>query len=234
MRTIRTPRVFTANEAPSHVQIFLHHEMAQTPVSPEKLFFFCERAPTSGGATSLCRSDVLFTRIGKELPAFAGQCVREGLCYTHVMPAADDAGSGMGRIWQSTWKAATLEGAEAWMLSVGYTWEWLNDGCLRVTTPRLAAVRKQASGKTSFFNQLIEAFRGWKDDRNDPADSIRFGDGTPLDPVVIGRVIEMAEELTVNLCWHPGDVVLVDNFVTMHGRQPFTGNRRVLASLVAS
>jgi alpha-ketoglutarate-dependent taurine dioxygenase len=34
-----TERVFTANEAPKDVEIFLHHEMAQTPISPSKLFF---------------------------------------------------------------------------------------------------------------------------------------------------------------------------------------------------
>src|SRR5262245_17236806 len=31
VRVNRTPRVFTANEAPPTVQIFFHHEMAQTP-----------------------------------------------------------------------------------------------------------------------------------------------------------------------------------------------------------
>ena len=29
-------------------------------------------------------------------------------------------------------------------------------------------------------------------------------------------------------------MVLVDNFVTMHGRRTFTGTRRVLASLIAT
>ena len=33
--------------------------------------------------------------------------------------------------------------------------------------------------------------------------------------------------------WQRGDVVLVDNYVTMHGRRTFTGTRKVLASLVA-
>ena len=40
-----TPRVFSANEAPPEVTIFLHHEMAQTPSPPAKLFFFCQTAP---------------------------------------------------------------------------------------------------------------------------------------------------------------------------------------------
>ena len=34
--------------------------------------------------------------------------------------------------------------------------------------------------------------------------------------------------------WQQGDVALVDNFVTMHGRRTFTGTRKVLASLIAA
>ncbi|MBT6585460.1 MAG: SyrP protein, partial [Gammaproteobacteria bacterium] len=42
-------RVFTANEAPPEVEIYLHHEMAQTPVSPSVLFFCCISAAEQGG-----------------------------------------------------------------------------------------------------------------------------------------------------------------------------------------
>ncbi len=234
VRTNRTERVFTANEAPPDVSIFLHHEMAQTPLYPSKLFFFCEKAAEEGGATPLCRSDVLFARMQEELPEFAANCVNKGLLYSHVMPATDDAASGMGRSWQSTWKATTREEAETRMASLGYTWEWQDDGCLRVTTPKLQAVRDLGDGRTAFFNQLIAAFRGWKDARNDPSKSITFGDGTPLDPATMGRVIEMAEEITFDVPWQTGDVALVDNYVTMHGRRTFQGTRKVLASLVAS
>lgn len=35
VRTNFTERVFSANEAPGDVTIFLHHEMAQTPIAPD-------------------------------------------------------------------------------------------------------------------------------------------------------------------------------------------------------
>ena len=41
VRRNRTDRVFTANEAPPELEIFLHHEMAQTPCFPRYLFFYC-------------------------------------------------------------------------------------------------------------------------------------------------------------------------------------------------
>ncbi|MEX0585709.1 MAG: TauD/TfdA family dioxygenase, partial [Pirellulales bacterium] len=73
-----TPRVFSANEAPPNVNIFLHHEMAQTPIFPGKLFFFCRQPAEQGGATPLCRSDVLFERMTERCPQFARDCEQKG------------------------------------------------------------------------------------------------------------------------------------------------------------
>jgi hypothetical protein len=92
-------------------------------------------------------------------------------------------------------------------------------------------VRDLGAGRRSFFNQLIAAYHGWKDTRNDPAKAIVHGDGTPLDAQAVATVAELAEGLTFDIPWQTGDVALVDNFVTMHGRRPFSGIRRVLASL---
>ncbi len=232
VRINKTARVFTANEAPPEVTIFLHHEMAQTPVYPSRLFFFCEQPADVGGATPICRSDVLFERLSQRAAGFVRACEEKGLRYTNVMPPAADFASGMGRSWQSTLRAENREQAE-WRLAVlGYSWQWLDDGCLRATTPVLPAVRELPSGRKSFFNQLIAAYQGWKDARNDPSKSITLGDGTPLDHDAAMLAAELAEELTFDISWQRGDVALVDNFVTMHGRRSFSGTRKVLASLV--
>ena len=234
VRLNKTERVFTANEAPPTVTIFLHHEMAQTPIQPSRLFFFCEEAAETGGATPICRSDVLWERLARQQPAFARNCEVKGLKYTNVMPAANDAKSGMGRSWQSTLRAETREAAEKRLGELGYSWAWQGDGSLRVTTPVLPAVRKLPGGRTSFFNQLIAAALGWKDTRNDPAKSITFGDGTPLDREAVSLATQLGDELSFDIHWQRGDVALVDNYVTMHGRRTFFGTRKVLASLVAA
>ena len=233
VRVNRTPRVFTANEAPASVTIFLHHEMAQTPVYPSKLFFFCERPADAGGATPLCRSDLLWEQLARQCPDFARDCEAKGLRYTNVMPSANDPESGMGRSWQSTLRTETPAEAEARLRSLGYSWEWLADGCLRATTPVLPAVREISPGRSAFFNQLIAAYCGWKDSRNDPSKSISFGDGSPLDRQAVEVAIALADEFTFDVPWQQGDVALVDNFVAMHGRRTFQGTRKVLASLVA-
>lgn len=234
VRVNKTPRVFTANEAPPTVTIFLHHEMAQTPVYPSRLFFFCEQAAESGGATPVCRSDELRERLSALRPDFAENCRTKGLKYTNVMPAENDAASGMGRSWQSTLSATDREAAEKRLAQLGYSWQWLEDGSLRATTPVLPAVRELRNGGASFFNQLIAAAKGWKDSRNDPSKAITFGDGTPLDREAVTLATRIGEELSFDVPWQNGDVALVDNYVAMHGRRTFTGTRRVLASLIAA
>lgn len=234
VRTNFTERVFSANEAPADVTIYLHHEMAQTPIYPSKLFFFCEQAAETGGATPLCRSDALYEQLAERCPDFLLACQQKGLRYTNVMPSQDDPASGMGRSWQSTFRRETRQAAEARMSQLGYTWEWLEDGCLRATTPRLPAVREVSPGRKTFFNQLIAAFKGWKDSRNDPSQAITHGDGTPLDREAVLLAAELAEGLTFDVPWQAGDVALVDNYVVMHGRRTFTGKRKILASLVGA
>jgi hypothetical protein len=231
VRINKTPRVFTANEAPPDVSIFLHHEMAQTPVYPTRLFFFCQKAAEQGGATPLCRSDVLWDEIKRNLPTFAAQCESKGLKYSNVMPSTDDLASGMGRSWQSTLRAKTKEEAEDRLRGLRYSWVWEENGCLRATTPILPAVEDLGDGRKSFFNQLIAAFQGWKDERNDPSKAITFGDGTRLDRSDVDWLTRRADELCFDVPWQAGDVALVDNMVAMHGRRTFSGTRQVLASL---
>ena len=228
-----TPRVFSANEAPSDITIFLHHEMAQTPIYPSKLIFFCQKAAAEGGATPICRSDVLWERLKEERLQFAAACLDNGLKYSNVMPTEADKLSGMGRSWQSTFSVDTRKDAEARLAKLSYSWEWQPNGDLRVTTPVLPAVRDLGDGRDSFFNQLIAAFNGWKDTRNDPARAITFGDGAPLDSGDVAAASAIADEVTFDIPWQAGDLALVDNYVAMHGRRNFKGTRRVLASLVA-
>ena len=233
VRRNRSELVFTANEAPPHVSIFLHHEMAQTPVYPSKLLFFCQQAAEQGGATPICRSDILLHKLREQLPEFVTDCENKGVRYSQTMPLEEDLASGQGRSWQSTLSAESREQAEKKLEHLDYDWQWQQDGSLSVTTPVLPAVRQLHDGRSVFFNQLIAAFRGWKDARNHGEKSICFGDGSAIDSEHMAQAIALADELTFDIPWQSGDVAVLDNFLVMHGRRPFQGQRIVLASLVA-
>jgi hypothetical protein len=173
-------------------------------------------------------------RLERTAPEFIARLEAEGVRYTNVMPGNDDSGSGQGRSWRSTLSVVDKAGAEARLEQLGYSWEWLGGEALRATTPALPAIRTvPRSGTRTFFNQLIAAFRGWADSRNDPNRAITFGSGDAITAGDMAPAIAIADDLTYDLQWQAGDVALVDNFLVMHGRRPFVGKRRVLASLIA-
>lgn len=230
-----TERVFTANEAPKDVEIFLHHEMAQTPISPSKLFFFCQSAAEHGGATPLCRSDMLYAAFEQKMPIVAHDFISKGLKYTTQMPAQNDPESGQGRSWKSTLSVESTTAAEAKLAELGYSWNWLDDGSLRATTPVLPAVIDVGKGRHVFYNQLIAAFMGWKGVKENPSSAITFGDDSHIPLDALELIVALSEQFTFDLAWQDGDVALVDNYMTMHGRRSFSGERKrqVLVALAA-
>lgn len=231
VRVNRTPSVFTANEAPSEVTIYLHHELAQTPFFPKYLFFYCEVPAHVGGATPLCRSDTLVEILSNERPEFVRSCEEKGLLYTNVMPDMDDSESGMGRSWRSTFNVDTKDAVESRLGELNYNWKWESSNSLRATTPVLPAIRRLDDGRRTFFNQLIAAFQGWADESSDPSSAITFGDGTLLCREDVNEATRIAYDLVFDMAWQQGDFVLLDNRVCMHGRRRFDGKRSILASL---
>ncbi len=230
-----TERVFTANEAPKEVEIYLHHEMAQTPISPDKLFFFCKTAADHGGATPICRSDQLFNALQQKDPALAKRFSDKGLKYTSHMPAKDDHASGQGRSWQSTLSVQTKNEAETKLRELGYSWSWSDDHSLKAITPVLPAVRTLNNGVKVFYNQLVAAYMGWEGVRDNPDKAICFGDDSSIPIDGLEQIVSLATEFTYDLEWQDGDVVLIDNKMTMHGRRSYSGERKrqVLVALAA-
>lgn len=236
VRVNYTDRVFTANEAPKDVEIFLHHELAQTPVSPKTLFFYCQSAAEAGGETPLCRSDELFAELQQQAPGLAQDFAEKGVKYTNTMPAENDPESGQGRSWRSTLSVETVPQAEHKLADLGYSWTWLDDGSLRATTPVLPAVLQREDGRQVFYNQLIAAYMGWQGVFEEPSRAITFGDGTAIPKQGLDLVVKLSEQFTFDLPWQAGDVAIVDNRLTMHGRRAYSGDRKriVLAAFAGA
>ncbi len=231
VRHNRTERVFTANEAPPSVEIFLHHEMAQTLTFPGALFFFCEKVAESGGATPVCRSDLTLKTLEAENPDFVAKLRKVGVKYRNSMPSESNLESGQGRSWRDTLTVGSEQEAEEKLSTLGYRFNWLDDGGLSVQTPALAAVDHFGRGKDVFFNQIVAAAAGWTVAVDDKAPRLCFGDDSPMRQEDLADAINAAYRHTVDLNWQTGDVALLDNLKVMHGRRPFEGRRSVLASL---
>ena len=231
VRTIIAPRVFTSNESPPSQKIPFHHEMAQVPRFPTKVFFYCQTPSTKGGETPIVLSSTISDLIEKEFPVLFRKFRDEGVKYIRTMPTEDDASSALGRGWCSTYQTRVKEVAENEMRKDGVEWEWLPNGDLKTISKRLEAVRV-VDGKNVFFNQVVAAYTGWNDSRNVSEDAIVFGkSGDKLPKAEMTKIIEIMDENSVAFKWEAGDVLLIDNRLAMHSRKPFVKPRIVLASL---
>ena len=229
---VTASRVVTANESPPSEKIPFHHEMAQVPNPPGYIFFFCEQAPDTGGATSLLDSASVCEMFFELAPAFAKEVEAGGVRYHRVMPGETDPESAIGRSWRETFQADTRETAEAAMAEAGMEWTWLDNDCVRTSTKVLPAIRTDDdTGRKVFFNSMVAAYTGWNDVRNVGEKAVTSADGTFLPSGPMSELVARMDDMAVNLPWQPGDVLMVNNYTVLHARQSFEGERRVLASI---
>jgi alpha-ketoglutarate-dependent taurine dioxygenase len=244
-------RICTTNEGKSGGLVF-HHEQAQTPLWPSKVFFCCQKAaaPGDGGETGLSPSDLVLTRLREKYPAFVEKCEKEGVKYTIYAGPEQDASKGAGRSWKSFFHVQSREECEKVMREGGWEWEWgagppgvkVSEQYLKCTTPRLDAV-KTAPGtdKKCFFNQLIattaNALEFSKVGTNgggfDPLKDVptqdginacvRFADGDQIDLDILLDAKRLCEENAYDIPWQDGDVALIDNYLVMHARRMWNG-----------
>lgn len=246
-RPLLAPNVAPANESPKETQIFSHNESDEVPHAPEYVFFYGHRAAKSGGETPIASSLELFRRAQQEIPEFVGRLAEKGIL-SRITYKADRQYRGGSTLRQAFGKAirdgddeATRRAkVEAQIARYGRgrhtTWEWTDDGGV-VLTHRLPAIRTQpGTGLPTLFTGLgaySSTARAHGGSRDSTSQQL-FGDGTPIPEAHLDRLAEITDEVRVLHKWQCGDILVYDNIIAQHGREPWQGeqsDRVVMASL---
>ena len=148
--------------------------------------------------------------------------------------------AGYHRSWAEAFYTEDRSAIEAECASLGLTFRWLDDGSLEVRN-RLPAFRTHpATGESHWFNHLamlhpnrrslgaaypayVQAYAG----AASPPYEVSWGNGDAMHADALAPLYAALERLTVAFPWRTGDVMLVDNFSTAHGRNPYRGARDV-------
>ncbi|MEC9153692.1 MAG: TauD/TfdA family dioxygenase [Pseudomonadota bacterium] len=225
-------KIYTSTEFPPQVEIGLHNEMSYASWWPSQLFFFCQTPATTGGETQIGDARrVLALLDGPVRDRFA----KKGVLYEQHLRHAEGP-PGPGKSWQETFETQDRAEVEVLVSDSNMDWEWTELG-LRTAIRRPGIVSHPDTGELVWFNQanLWHAQMGgakkWVASSGEPHHHARYGDGSDI-PIADLLAVEQAyQQAELTFRWEAGDVLVLDNHLTVHGRKPFTGPRAVFVAM---
>lgn len=234
-RTQVDPRlnIYTSTDYPKDQRIFPHNEHSYSPVFPLKIFLWCDIAPLARGETPIGDTRAITRAIDPEVRE---RFARLGIMYVR------NYGDGFGLPWQTVFQTDDRAQVDAYCASVGIHTEWKADGRLRTRQVGPALVRHPRSGETLWFNHATffhvstlppsvrDALEADFADDDLPQNTF-YGDGSPIEPQVLEHLRSIYLQHMTEFPWRHGDVLLLDNMLSVHARNEYDSPRRILVSM---
>jgi acyl carrier protein len=226
-------QVHTSTDTPSAFPITLHCESSFTSRWPQKIFFCCQIAPTSGGRTPICDVRRVYDDIDVEI---RDKFERLGVMYYR------NFGKGVGMDWRDVFQATDRQSVDSYCASNGILAEWQDDDRLRTTQVRPASLVHPRTRETVWFNHALALHKSSLSNslaetlmrqggESNLVNNTYYGNGEPISDEIVQHIREVHERHTIRFDWRPGDVLMLDNMLMAHGREPYEGKRLVYAAM---
>jgi alpha-ketoglutarate-dependent taurine dioxygenase len=226
-------RIYTSTEYPPDQPIFLHNENSYAHTWPLMLSFMCVVPPAQGGETPFadCR------RVYRAIP----DTIREEFVKRRVLYVRN-FGDRLGLPWQTAFGTDDRAHVETQLRASGYDFEWLGAGRLRTKRVGPAVARHPRTGELSWFNhatffhvstlppEMGEALRAQFPDEDLPNNTY-YGDGGAIEPAVLETLRQCYLDAKHSTPWQAGDVLMLDNVLVAHGREPYSGAREIRVAM---
>jgi alpha-ketoglutarate-dependent taurine dioxygenase len=147
--------------------------------------------------------------------------------------------------WQEAFQETDRGRVEDYCRAAGIELSWRPNGVLRTRQVRPAVAVHPRTREPVWFNHAVffhvlslapvlrEMLLGQVVEADLPSNTY-YGDGGPIEPETIAALRDAYAAELVTVPWREGDVLLVDNVLVAHGREPFTGPRRVVVSMAGT
>jgi len=225
---IYTPVFFSPDR-----KLLWHNENSFNYSWPKKIWFCSVKPAAEGGETPLADSRKVYERID---PAIRERFMRHGVTYIR------NYGEGPGLSWQQVFRTDDRQAVEEHCRRNRIEFDWKDGDRLRTRSTRPAAIRHPVTGEFSWFNQvqhwhlsclgeatrdsLLTAFS-----EEDLPRNCCYGDGEPIADADMQAVCQVYSECEVSFPWQAGDVLMVDNILAAHARNPYSGERKLLVAM---
>lgn len=172
---------------------------------PDLLWFYCANYQGSGGETLVCDGKALYRALAPRLQRLL---TGRRLVYTRWHSA---------EAWPQIYGIADLKTLRRYQQASGHALEVHDDAS--ITTRFISDALRLHQGEPCFVNSLLPfALR----ELHEPGvrATVRFENGEALAREDLLAIADTSERLTVSLPWQRGDIAIVDNTRSLHGRGP--------------
>lgn len=225
-------KIYTSTAYPAHQTILLHNEMSYSRQWPMIIGFFCVEPSPEGGETPIADSRRVFDQID---PAVREEFSRKQVMY--VRNYNDDLDLPWREVFQTNSKAEV----EAYCRRAGMDVQWKGEKGLRTSQVCQAVARHPATGEMVWFNQAhlfhisnlgadVRSSLQSEAEGNEPRNAF-FGDGTEIDEAALSHIRAVYNNEMLTFPWRRGDVLILDNMLTAHGRKPYRGPRQIVVGM---
>lgn len=225
--------VYTPVFYPGDKKLLWHNENSFNYHWPRKIFFGCRQPAPQGGETPIVDSRKVFELIAPK--------IREKFIEKKVMYLRNYE-HGLGLDWQTVFQTKNKAEVEAACKEALINFEWKDGGGLRTRAVRPAVVKHPQTGELTWFAQaqhwhtscldvktresLLSSF-----EEEDLPRNCYYGDGSPIEDSVIEEICDVYQQLEVSFPWQAGDLLILDNLLTAHGRNPYVGERKLFVAM---
>ncbi len=235
-RTKLTGNVYTSTEYDHTQKITMHNELSYSAQWPSRLYLTCLEPAETQGETLLADSRSILQAMNPDIVA---EVERKGIRYIRNL----HGGMGMGPSWQDTFETQDKTLLESYCQAYNIQWKWKEDDGLKLIQPSKGIIKHETTGESVWFNQidqfhpshlgeeLYEIMQSLYETTADFPMYVEFGDGSPIPEAMVQEILSTIDQLTVAPRWEKNEFLMVDNVLVAHGRNPYTGNRRVLVAM---
>jgi alpha-ketoglutarate-dependent taurine dioxygenase len=226
-------KIYTSTEYPADQFIPFHNEKSYATSWPLKIWFFCVQAAQQGGETPIVDSRKVYERLD---PAVRQRFAEKKVMYMrNYSPRLDLP-------WQQVFQTSERAEVEAYCQEAGIAYEWKEGDGLRTYQVCQAVATHPKTGEQVWFNQahlfhvtsLPEMIREMLLSEFEEAELPRnayYGDGSPIEADVLAEIRQIYREEGVAFPWQEGDVLMLDNMLVAHARNPFVGPRKIVVAM---
>ena len=225
-------KIYKSTPYPPEKIILFHNESSHMHRWPVKQFFYCVQAAQERGETPIVDCRRVYSALAPEV---IEKFREKKLMYVRNFIDGFDVN------WRDFFQTEDRAEVEQRCAETDTEIEWTATG---LTTRKIApaVARHPETGEELFFNQiqlhhaanlepeLRQAMGELLGEGNFPR-GVYYGDGEPIEDELVQHITQLYWDQSVQFPWQESDVLMVDNMLVAHARNPYSGARRIAVAM---